>query len=163
MQLARGAAPDGAREEVRLDELVRAAVQSARRRGETSFDLDVQQTVVSGQPERIARAVSNLVDNARKWSPDGATVEIVVKDGVLSVRDHGPGFAQEDLPFVFDRFYRAQAARGLPGSGLGLAIVRQTAEACGGFVEAQNAPGGGALLRVGFGSAAAPTSAGESE
>jgi two-component system sensor histidine kinase MprB len=163
VELARGAAPDGAGEEVRLDELVRAAVQSARRRGETSFDLDLQQTVVSGQPERIARAVSNLVDNARKWSPDGATVEIVVKDGVLSVRDHGPGFAQEDLPFVFDRFYRAQAARGLPGSGLGLAIVRQTAEACGGFVEAQNAPGGGALLRVGFGSAAAPTSAGESE
>jgi two-component system, OmpR family, sensor histidine kinase MprB len=153
VELARGAAPDGARDEVRLDEVVRAAVRSARRRGEMAFDLDLERTVVNGQPERIARAVSNLVDNARKWSPEGAVVEIALKDGVLSVRDHGPGFAQEDLPFVFDRFYRAQAARGLPGSGLGLAIVRQTAEAGGGFVEARNAPGGGALLRVGFGPA----------
>jgi two-component system sensor histidine kinase MprB len=161
VELARGAAPEGTRDEVRLDEVVRAAVQSARRRGEMTFDLDLEQTVVSGQPERIARAVSNLVDNARKWSPEGAAVEIALKDGVLSVRDHGPGFAQEDLPFVFDRFYRAQAARGLPGSGLGLAIVRQTAEACGGFAEAENAPGGGALLRVGFGPATAPTSAGD--
>jgi two-component system sensor histidine kinase MprB len=155
VELARGAAPDGSRDEVRLDELVRTAVQSARRRGEMTFDLDLEQTVVGGQPERIARAVSNLVDNARKWSPEGAAVEIALKDGVLSVRDHGPGFAHEDLPFVFDRFYRAQAARGLPGSGLGLAIVRQTAEACGGFVEAENAPGGGALLRVSFGPTAA--------
>ena len=67
------------------------------------------------------------------------------------MRDHGPGFEEADLPFVFDRFYRAENARKLPGSGLGLAIVRQAAEACGGFAEAQNAPGGGALLRVGFG------------
>jgi two-component system sensor histidine kinase MprB len=72
-------------------------------------------------------------------------------DGTLSVRDHGPGFAQDDLPFVFDRFHRAKAARSKPGSGLGLAIVRQAAEAHGGFVEAANAPGGGALLRIGFG------------
>ncbi len=76
-----------------------------------------------------------------------------LKDGVLSVRDHGPGFAERDLPFVFDRFYRASEARQLPGSGLGLAIVRQAAEACGGFAEARNAPGGGALLRVSFGAA----------
>jgi two-component system sensor histidine kinase MprB len=74
-----------------------------------------------------------------------------VKDGVLTVRDHGPGFQESDLPFVFDRFYRAENARSLPGSGLGLAIVRQAAEACGGFAEAENAPGGGALLRVSFG------------
>ena len=161
VELARGAAPDGSRDEVRLDELVRTAVDSARRRGEMAFALDIEQTLVSGQPERIARAVSNLVDNARKWSPEGAAVEIALKDGVLSVRDHGPGFAQEDLPFVFDRFYRAQAARGLPGSGLGLAIVRQTAEAGGGFVKAENAPGGGALLRVGFGPATALTPAGD--
>ena len=79
----------------------------------------------------------------------GGMVEL--KDGVLSVRDHGPGFKDADLPFVFDRFYRADDARKLPGSGLGLAIVRQAAEACGGFAEAQNAPGGGALLRVSFG------------
>jgi two-component system, OmpR family, sensor histidine kinase MprB len=81
-------------------------------------------------------------------------VEVTLAEGVLSVRDHGPGFQQDDLPFVFDRFYRARDARKLPGSGLGLAIVRQAAEACGGFAEAQNAPGGGALLRVGFGAPA---------
>ena len=70
---------------------------------------------------------------------------------MLTVRDHGPGFEESDLPFVFDRFYRAQNARRLPGSGLGLAIVRQAAEASSGFAEAANAPGGGALLRVSFG------------
>jgi two-component system sensor histidine kinase MprB len=70
---------------------------------------------------------------------------------VLVVRDHGPGFAAEDLPFVFDRFHRAKQARSKPGSGLGLAIVRQAAEAHGGFAQARNAPGGGALLRVSFG------------
>jgi two-component system sensor histidine kinase MprB len=69
----------------------------------------------------------------------------------LSIRDHGPGFHDEDLPFVFDRFHRAKDARSKPGSGLGLAIVRQAAEAHGGFVQASNAPGGGALLRIGFG------------
>ena len=72
-------------------------------------------------------------------------------DGVLSVRDHGPGFHDEDLPYVFDRFHRAPDARSKPGSGLGLAIVRETAEAHGGFVEAANAPGGGAVVRIGFG------------
>jgi two-component system sensor histidine kinase MprB len=81
----------------------------------------------------------------------GGLIEIGLKDGVLSVRDHGPGFQEQDLPLVFDRFYRADQARGMPGSGLGLAIVRQAAESCGGFVEARNAEGGGALLKVGFG------------
>jgi len=70
---------------------------------------------------------------------------------VVSVRDHGPGFHEHDLPYVFDRFHRAKDARGQPGSGLGLAIVRQAAEAHGGFAEASNAPGGGAVLTVSFG------------
>jgi two-component system sensor histidine kinase MprB len=151
VELARGAAPDGSPEDVRLDEVVRGTVANARRRGDLRFALSVEPTIVLGQADRIGRAVSNLLDNARKWSPDGATVEVALKDGVLSVRDHGPGFQESDLPFVFDRFYRADDARKLPGSGLGLAIVRQAAEACGGFVQAQNAPGGGALLRVSFG------------
>jgi two-component system, OmpR family, sensor histidine kinase MprB len=151
VELARGAAPDGAVDDVRFDEVVRGAVASARRRGELSFELSLEPTIVRGQADRSGRAVSNLVDNARKWSPDGAAVEVTLAEGVLSVRDHGPGFQEADLPFVFDRFYRARDARKLPGSGLGLAIVRQAAEACGGFAEAQNAPGGGALLRVGFG------------
>jgi two-component system, OmpR family, sensor histidine kinase MprB len=163
VELARGAEPDGTPDDVRLDELVAGAVASARRRGaggsgdgEVSFELSVEPTVVRGRADRIGRAVSNVVDNARKWSPSGGTVEVALKDGVLSVRDHGPGFQEADLPFVFDRFYRAHAARGLPGSGLGLAIVRQAAEGCGGFAEAHNAPGGGALLRVSFGAASRP-------
>jgi two-component system sensor histidine kinase MprB len=136
---------------VRLDEVVESAVHSARRRGEVDYQLDLEQTIVRGPADRIGRAVSNLIDNARKWSPPGGLVEVSLSEGVLSVRDHGPGFSEEDLPFVFDRFYRAEQARGLPGSGLGLAIVRQATESCGGFSEARNAPGGGALLRVGFG------------
>jgi two-component system sensor histidine kinase MprB len=73
-------------------------------------------------------------------------VEVAVRDGRLVVRDHGPGIADEDLPFVFDRFYRARAARGMPGSGLGLAIVRQVAEAHGGGVVAERADGGGTRM-----------------
>ncbi len=151
VELARGAAPQGAADDVRLDEVVEGAVERARRRGDLDFELSIERTMVSGPADRISRAVSNLVDNARKWSPDGAAVEISLKEGVLSVRDHGPGFNEGDLPFVFDRFYRAEDARKLSGSGLGLAIVRQAAESCGGFAEASNAPGGGALLRVSFG------------
>jgi two-component system sensor histidine kinase MprB len=159
VELARGAGADGALDDVRLDDVVRSSVDSARRRGDRGgirFDLDLRPTIVRGQADRIGRAVSNLIDNARKWSPADGVVEIGLEDGVLSVRDHGPGFQEADLSFVFDRFYRAHDARALPGSGLGLAIVRQAAEACGGFAEARNAPGGGALLRVGFGPAAAP-------
>jgi two-component system sensor histidine kinase MprB len=156
VELARGAAPERAAEDVRLDELVESAVDAARRRGDMRFEVQLEPTLVRGQADRIARAVSNLVDNARKWSPAGGAVEVGLADGVLSVRDHGPGFAEADLPLVFDRFYRAQDARSLPGSGLGLAIVRQAAEACGGFAEACNAPGGGALLRVGFGPRLSP-------
>jgi two-component system sensor histidine kinase MprB len=151
VELARGAAGDGPSEDVRLDEVVQGTVASARRRGGVSFELSLEPAMVLGQADRIGRAVSNLIDNARKWSPPGGLVEVALKDGVLSVRDHGPGFQESDLPFVFDRFYRADDARKLPGSGLGLAIVRQAAEACGGVAEAQNAPGGGALLRVSFG------------
>jgi two-component system sensor histidine kinase MprB len=157
VELARGAAPEGSADDVRLDEVVEAAVQRARRRGDLRFELSAEPTIVSGAADRISRAVSNLVDNARRFSPDGALVEVAVKDGVLTVRDHGPRFEQADLPFVFDRFYRAEGARKLPGSGLGLAIVRQAAEACGGFAEADNAPGGGALLRVSFGPTGEPT------
>jgi len=151
VELARGAAPEASVDDVRLDEVVEGAVERNRRRGEQHFELALEPTVVSGQADRINRAVSNLLDNARRWSPPEGTVRVALKDGVLTVRDQGPGFKEDDLPFVFDRFYRAENARKLPGSGLGLAIVRQAAEAGGGFAEAQNAPGGGALLRVSFG------------
>ena len=121
-----------------------------------TFATDLEPTVVKGAADRIGRAVSNLVENACKWSPEEGHVELTLHEGVLSVRDHGPGFEEADLPFVFDRFYRAEQARALPGSGLGPAIVPQAAESCGGFVEAHNADGGGALLRVGFGQWARP-------
>jgi two-component system sensor histidine kinase MprB len=152
VELARGAGRgDAEAEDVRLDEIVQGAVERTRRRGDLHFELDLEPTLVRGQGERIVRAVSNLLENAHKWSPAGGLVEIGLHGGVLSVRDHGPGFDEADLPFVFDRFYRADRARKLPGSGLGLAIVRQAAEACEGYAEAANAPGGGALLRVSFG------------
>jgi two-component system, OmpR family, sensor histidine kinase MprB len=151
VELARGAAPDASADDVRLDELVEGAVRRAQRRGDLRFELDLEPTIVTGQADRVDRAVANLLDNARRWSPADATVEVALNDGTLTVRDHGPGFQEADLPFVFDRFYRAEGARKLPGSGLGLAIVRQAAEAGGGCVEARNALGGGAVLRVSFG------------
>lgn len=154
IELARGAKPTGATDDVRLDEIAEMLVDRARTRSTAlSFDLHLEPTIVTGEPDRINRAVSNLLDNARKWSRPGGTVEVALADGVLSVRDHGPGFDERDLPHVFDRFYRAENARRMPGSGLGLAIVRQTAESHGGFVTAANAAGGGALLRVSFGAA----------
>ncbi|HTA04917.1 MAG TPA: sensor histidine kinase, partial [Solirubrobacteraceae bacterium] len=120
---------------------------------ELQFELDLQPTVVRGEPDRINRAVSNLLDNARKWSLPGGVIEVSLADGVLSVRDHGPGFAEQDLQHVFERFYRSESARKLPGSGLGLAIVRQAAEAHQGYARAANAPDGGARLEVSFGPA----------
>jgi two-component system sensor histidine kinase MprB len=139
-------------EDVRFDLLVADAVERARRnRPEVVYDVDLEPAVIEGVPATLERAVGNLLDNAAKWSPSGAVVEVEVRDGQLVVRDHGPGIAEEDLPYVFDRFYRARAARGMPGSGLGLAIVRQVAESHGGDVVAERAEGGGTrmVLRLG--------------
>ena len=134
-------------EDVRLDLLVSDAVERARRnRPEVAYVVDVEPTTVQGVPANIERAVGNLLDNAAKWSPPGGEVEVDVRDGQLVVRDHGPGIPEEDLPYVFDRFYRARAARGMPGSGLGLAIVRQVAESHGGDVVAEHAEGGGTRM-----------------
>jgi two-component system sensor histidine kinase MprB len=159
VELARGAERPKELDDVRLDRVIETVVERERRRvgGRVALDVDLEPSVVAGDAERIGRAVSNLVGNAVKWSPAGGVVEVGLADGVVSVRDHGPGFGEEDLPHVFERFYRAAAARGTSGSGLGLAIVKQAAEAHGGFAEAANADGGGALLRVGFGPALAPS------
>jgi two-component system sensor histidine kinase MprB len=153
VELARGAKPSDVVDDVRIDQIVRQLVERAERRGGDAvvFRSTLEPTVVSGEPERISRAISNLLGNAHKWSPPGGLIEIALKDGAVSVRDHGPGFAEADLPHVFDRFYRADNARGMPGSGLGLAIVRQAAEAHGGSVSAANAPDGGAVVTVSFG------------
>jgi two-component system sensor histidine kinase MprB len=154
VELARGAKPTAAAGDVRLDAVVSQAVDRARARAGDRAEIrtELEPTVVAGDPERIGRAASNLLENAVKWSPPGGSIDVALRGGTLSVRDHGPGFAERDLPHVFERFYRADRARGMPGSGLGLAIVKQAAEAHGGFVEARNAEGGGALVRLSFGS-----------
>jgi two-component system sensor histidine kinase MprB len=146
------AAPFEAVEDVQLDLIVGEAVERARRHAPAAtFALDTTPCTVSGVPSRLHRAVGNLLDNAVKHGGD-SPVEVAVRartagDGAeVSVRDHGPGIAPDDLPHVFDRFYRATGARGLPGAGLGLAIVRQVAEAHGGSVRAEAPDGGGARL-----------------
>jgi two-component system sensor histidine kinase MprB len=152
VELARGSKPSREPGDVRLDAIVRDALERARRRAPgLDFHQVIEPTLIRGEPDRVSRAVTNLLDNAAKWSPDGGVVEVTLQGGVVTVRDHGPGFNEDDLPYVFDRFHRANDARSKPGSGLGLAIVRQAAEAHDGFVEAGNAPDGGAILRVGFG------------
>lgn len=151
VELARGTEQPTELEDVRLDEVVRADVERFERRApHPRVTTDLEPSVVTGDAARISRAVRNLLDNAATWSPPGAEIEVSVRGATVAVRDHGPGFAEEDLPHVFDRFYRATTARGMPGSGLGLAIVRQVAEAHGGRVAAENATGGGAVVRVVF-------------
>ncbi|MGZ4137465.1 MAG: HAMP domain-containing sensor histidine kinase [Actinomycetota bacterium] len=148
VDLARGGEPLAVEQPVQLDTVTEDAVDRARRLfPSVEFCADVQPTVVSGDPSLLARAVSNLLENAAKYGGDGG-VDVEVRDGIVSVRDHGPGFRQEDLPHVFDRFYRAPGARGMPGSGLGLAIVRQVTEAHHGRVVAENAEDGGAVVRL---------------
>jgi two-component system sensor histidine kinase MprB len=152
VELARGSKLSGEPAEVRLDQIVSAAVERTRRRApQLIVSASVEPTLVQGEGDRIARAVANLLDNAAKYGQSGGAIEVTLADGTLTVRDHGPGFHEEDLPFVFDRFHRARDARSQPGSGLGLAIVRQAADAHSGFVRAANAAGGGALLQIGFG------------
>jgi len=128
LELARGDA-NQVKSPVQVDELAEELVERARNRfPSVKFAADLEQTTVSGVPERLERAVWNLLENAGKWSPAGATVEVTLSNGELRVRDHGPGIAPGDRVHVFDRFYRSDAARSLPGSGLGLAIVREVAE-----------------------------------
>jgi len=148
MELARGEEHFGAPEDVRLDLVAAGAVERTKRnRPGVEFKTDLEESLVYGVPETLDRALGNLLDNAAKWSPPGGEVEVAVHASEVTVRDHGPGIDEEDLPYVFDRFYRASSARGLPGSGLGLAIVRQVAQAHGGTVVAERAEGGGTLMR----------------
>jgi two-component system sensor histidine kinase MprB len=150
VDLARDEEPGPTDESLRLDLLATDAVERARRRApDRSFSTEFEPCVVRGVRERLDRALDNLLDNAAKWSPEDGEVEVTVtSDGEVCVCDHGPGIDPVDAPRVFDRFYRSAGARGTAGSGLGLAIVRQVAEAHGGSVEAEAAPGGGALLRI---------------
>jgi two-component system sensor histidine kinase MprB len=150
VELARDAEHEQEPDEVvRLDLLVADAIERRRATaGDVRFELEGEPTSVHAVERRLERAVANLLDNAVKWSPPGSRIAVRVADGELSVRDHGPGIAAEDLPHIFDRFYRSAAARGLPGSGLGLAIVRQVAETQHGSVAVANADGGGAVFTL---------------
>jgi two-component system sensor histidine kinase MprB len=161
LELARGGA-QVEKEEFQLDELVEGTVERARDRfPAVEWEAErLEPTVVDGYRDRMERAVWNLLENAGKWSGDGGSVEISLAGGELLVRDHGPGFADEDRPLVFDRFYRSAAARAMPGAGLGLAIVREVAEAHGGTVVAENARDGGAVVLLSLNGAARPGSAG---
>jgi two-component system sensor histidine kinase MprB len=149
VQLARGDQPVGEPETVRLDDIVAASVERARRNSpRVRFETTLFESTVEGVPAMLERAIGNLLDNAAKWSPPGGTVEVAVTDHQVTVRDHGPGIDESDIPFVFDRFYRAPSARGMRGSGLGLAIVRQVANAHGGDVAVERPPDGGTLMRL---------------
>ncbi|MGI8558250.1 MAG: sensor histidine kinase [Solirubrobacteraceae bacterium] len=150
IELARDDDQVEAFEEIQLDDLVSEAVVRAQRNApaSASFETSLERTVVRGIPPRLDRAISNMLDNAVKCGAADGPIEVGLSGGALSVRDHGPGIAAEDLPHVFDRFYRGAGARAQPGSGLGLAIVRQVAGLHGASVSATGAPGGGTLIRL---------------
>jgi two-component system, OmpR family, sensor histidine kinase MprB len=132
-----------------LGELLDAAVERVRRRAPgISFDVDSESWLVLGDPHLLERAMTNLLDNAAKWSPPLGTVTVRLDQGALTVADQGPGISDADLPHVFERFYRSTESRTLPGSGLGLAIVQQTAQRHGGTIAAGNAETGGAISRL---------------
>jgi two-component system sensor histidine kinase MprB len=162
IELARGDEPRRETEDVRLDALVREAIaRAARHAPDVEFRADLHPAVVEGTPDRLARAVNNLLDNAARHSRPGGLVEVSAGPSGVVVRDHGEGVDEGDLPHLFDRFYRGAAARGLLGTGLGLAIVRQVAEQHGGSVCVENAAGGGAAFTLSLPAAiAAPSLSG---
>jgi two-component system sensor histidine kinase MprB len=151
MELARGEEPEATITDVRWDELIRRVVDRASRHWpQVEFRMNLEPCTVRGVPDRLERAVGNLVNNAAKFS-GGVGVVVLRQDrsGTLTVRDHGPGIPEEDLPQVFNRFYRSAEMRDRPGSGLGLAIVAQVAESHSGSITAANAaPGPGALFTL---------------
>ncbi len=143
VELARGEERKLRVEDVQLDDLVAGAVERARSRApEATFVTSLSPTVVRVDPVLVERAVLNLLDNAVKYSPVGAPIEVTVREGEVVVADHGPGVAEEDAARIFDRFYRSAAARSKPGAGLGLAIVREAARAHGGDATVESTPRG---------------------
>ncbi len=134
--------------EVRFDLLVEDVAERFRRRTGREIEVFVEPVTLDGRVGRLERAVSNLVDNADKWSPPGACIDIRLVGGRLAVHDQGPGVADADKEHIFDRFFRSDAARSTPGSGLGLSIVKQVAEDHGGAAFVEDGEGGGAV--VGF-------------
>ena len=149
IELARGDQPGPAFEDLRLDRVAGESVARARRNApEIRFEAALEPVILDGVPERLGRAINNLLDNAARHSPPGETVQVSVGPDGVRVRDHGPGVAPPDLPYVFDRFFRGTNSRGRQGSGLGLAIVRQVTEQHGGTASVANAPDGGAIFTL---------------
>jgi two-component system, OmpR family, sensor histidine kinase MprB len=149
--LARGEPPKTDMSPVRLNDVAAEALDAARRDWPgTRFDSYLVGGVIEGSPERLRVAFKNLLDNAAKFGPPEGPVQVRLTGGEFIVRDHGPGIAEEDLPFVFDRFYRASSSRSAPGSGLGLAVVREIALWHRGTVAAEPAPDGGTVMRLTF-------------
>ena len=149
VELSRDEQPSHGIEHLDLRDIVdRAAERVQRRAPGLTYDLQLSPWYLDGDAASLERLVTNLMDNAAKWSPEGGTVTVTLAGGLLQVADQGPGIAEEDLTHIFERFYRSPEARATPGSGLGLAIVRQIAENHGGRVAAARAQGGGALLGV---------------
>jgi two-component system sensor histidine kinase MprB len=136
--------------DVRLDDVVERAVDRARLHA-PELHIRIRENmpaIAHGNRALLDRAVANILDNACKWSPPAGEIDVSLTRGRITVRDHGPGIEPDDLPHVFDRFYRAPSARAMPGSGLGLAIVRNAALVHGGTVTAAPAPGGGTLVTL---------------
>jgi two-component system, OmpR family, sensor histidine kinase MprB len=147
VELARGEDEDEAFESLPLERVVAEVVDRARRNHPTlEFRMTASRSEVRGARRRVDRAVTNLVDNAAKWSPRGGRVDVAVGGGAVVVSDEGPGIDPADAPHVFDRFYRSARARSMPGSGLGLAIVKQVADSHGGTVSVGAARRGGARV-----------------
>ena len=147
VQLSREETVQPAPEAVDLREIIHHALDRVKRRGPgLSWRVRLDPLYLVGEPDALERAVTNLLDNAVKFSPAGGTITVELIGDRLRVADEGPGIADEDLPHVFERFYRSEHARATTGSGLGLSIVAQTIQAHGGWVKAGHAPEGGAEL-----------------
>ena len=128
---------------------VNAAVERVRRRGpDRVFDVELGELYLVGDPDGLERTVTNLLDNAVKWSPPGSTIRVRLQGNRLRVADSGPGIPEADVPYVFDRFFRGETARRTHGTGLGLSIVAKTIEDHGGSVAAGRSSDGGAEFTV---------------
>ncbi len=147
VELAREDPSTPAVEPVELAAVVGQAVTRVRRRTTTvEFVVQTEPWWVTGDPAALERAITNLLDNAAKWSPEGGRVTVELRQGTVMVADQGHGVSEADLPHVFDRFYRSTESRGMPGSGLGLSIVKAVADRHGGEVRAGRGPEGGAAF-----------------
>lgn len=141
VQLSREDVDAPRREALDFSDVVRNAIERARRRGPNlTFDAQLEPLMIIGEPDTLGRAVTNLLDNAVKFSPSKGHIFIRLHGNKLTIEDEGPGIAEEDLPKIFDRFYRSNKARNTPGTGLGLSIVAHTVNAHGGQVWASNSP-----------------------